>query len=184
MEQFNLVHHALEFAAKAHRGQIRKGTDIPYIVHPMEAALILTQAGVSDSLIAAALLHDTLEDTNTTEQELEAVFGETVVKFVRYMTKNDDLDWFENRQRSIEKLDTSSREEMMLFLADKLANLRSIAVDYSEIGDKLWDRFNKGCEDQKWYYASVAKGLSPLRNVAAYQEYVLLVDRVFPSHPI
>ena len=180
----NLIRNALEFAAKAHRTQVRKGTDIPYIVHPMEAALILTRAGASDSLIAAALLHDTLEDTNTTEQELEDVFGETVVKFVRYMTRNDDLDWFENRQHSIEKLGTSSREEKMLFLADKLANLRSIAADYSEIGNHLWERFNRGCEDQKWYYANIAKRLSPLSDVAAYHEYVLLVNRVFPPHPI
>lgn len=180
----NLIRKALEFAAKAHRTQERKGTDIPYIVHPMEAALILAQAGASDFLIAAALLHDTLEDTNTTEQELEDVFGETMVKFVRYMTKNDDLDWFENRQHSIEKLGTSSREEKMLFLADKLANLRSIAADYSEIGDHLWERFNQGCEDQKWYYANIAKRLSPLSDVAAYHEYVLLVNRVFPPHPI
>jgi (p)ppGpp synthase/HD superfamily hydrolase len=181
--ELNLVHKALEFAAKAHRTLMRKGTDIPYIVHPMEAALILTQAGASDSLIAAALLHDTLEDTKTTEQELEDVFGETVVDFVRYMTKNDDLDWFENRLHSIEKLGTSSREEMMLFLADKLANLRSIAADYAEIGDKLWDRFNKGHEDQKWYYVNIAKRLSPLSDMAAYQEYVLLVDRVFHPGP-
>lgn len=115
---------------------------------------------------------------------MEDVFGETVVKFVRYMTRNDDLDWFENRQHSIERLATSSREEMMLFLADKLANLRSIAADYSEIGDQLWDRFNKGREDQRWYYTSVAKELSPLSDVAGYHEYVLLVDRVFPAHPI
>ena len=182
--ELNLIHKALEFAAKAHRTQMRKGTDIPYIVHPMEAALILTQAGASDSLIAAALLHDTLEDTNTTEQELKDIFGETVVKFVRYMTKNDDLDWFENRQHSIEELGTSSREEMMLFWADKLANLRSIAADYSEIGAKLWNRFNKGYENQKWYYVSIAKGLSPLSDLAAYQEYALLVDRFFSSHPI
>ena len=180
----NLIHEALEFAAKAHRTQVRKGTDIPYIVHPMEAALILTQANASDSLIAAALLHDTLEDTNTTEQELEDIFGETVVNFVRYMTENDDLDWLENRQHSIEMLGASSREEMMLFLADKLANLRSIAADYSEIGDKLWDRFNKGYEDQKWYYTSIAKRLPPLSDVAGYHEYVLLVDKVFPPHPI
>lgn len=180
----NLIHKALEFAAKAHRTQVRKGTGIPYIVHPMEAALILTQANESDSLIAAALLHDTLEDTNTTAQELEDVFGETVVKFVRYMTKNDDLDWFKNQQHAIEKLGTSSREEKMLFLADKLANLRSIAADHSKIGDQLWERFNKGREDQKWYYANIAKRLSPLRDVAAYHEYVLLVDRVFPPHPI
>ena len=180
----NLIRKALEFAAKAHRTQVRIGTDIPYIVHPMEAALILTRAGASDSLIAAALLHDTLEDTNTTEQELEDVFGETVVKLVRYMTRNDDLDWFENRQHSIDKLGTSSREEMLLFLADKVANLRSIAADYAEIGDKIWDRFNKGCEDQKWYYANIAKGLSSLSDVAAYHEYVLLVDRIFHPHPI
>ena len=164
----NLIHKALEFTAVAHGNQLRKGTHIPYIAHPMEAALILTQAGASDFLIAAALLHDALEDTNTTEDELKDAFGETVVNFVRYMTKNDDLSWFENRQHSIEKLGTSSREEMMLFLADKLANLRSIAADYAEIGDKLWNRFNNGCEAQKWYYANISKRLSPLSDVTAY----------------
>lgn len=177
----NLIHKALEFAAVAHSNQLRKGTKIPYITHPMEAALILAQAGASDSLIAAALLHDTLEDTSTTQQELEDVFGETVVNFVRYMTKNDDLNWFENRQHSIGKLGTSSREEMLLFLADKLANLRSIAADYAEIGDKLWNRFNKGCEDQKWYYTGISKALNSLAVLSAYQEYRTLVQKVFGS---
>ena len=181
MEQFNLVHQALEFAAKAHREQLRKGTDIPYIVHPMEAALILSQAGASECLIAAAILHDTLEDTDTKEFELEAAFGSEVTHLVKSMTKDEDLSWEENRQHSIDRLSTATKDEKMLMLADKLANLRSIAADYELLHDELWVRFNRGYADQKWYYTGISKALNSLTDLSAYQEYCMLVQYVFGS---
>ncbi len=182
MEDTNLIHKALKFASKAHSDQVRKGTDIPYIAHPMEAALILSQAGASETLIAAALLHDTLEDTPTTEQDLEYVFGSSVTELVKGMTKDTNLDWQGNRQHSIDRLAVMSMDEMLLLLSDKLANLRSIAVDYAEIGDALWNRFNRGYADQKWYYSSLADGMSALGEAPAYLEYKRLVQQLFADN--
>ncbi|MCZ2257752.1 HD domain-containing protein [Sporosarcina sp. G11-34] len=158
----NLVEKALRFAAVKHEGQYRKGTNIPYITHPVAVAMILKKAKYSDEVVAAGLLHDTLEDTETTEAELIKEFGKCVFQFVQAASETDKrLSWEERKECTIAELPVKTQEELAVIVADKLHNVRSMHSDVKEHGDKIWMRFNRGKREQSWYYMSVLKTLDP-----------------------
>ena len=116
-----MIRKAAEFAAKAHEGAVRKGSRIPYIYHPMEAAVIVAQMTEDEEVIAAAYLHDVLEDTAVTAEQLEEEFGGRVLALVSAETEDKSLSWRERKQAAIEHLKTASREEKILVLGDSLA---------------------------------------------------------------
>lgn len=157
----DLIEKAIIFAAKAHENQTRKGTTIPYITHPYAVGMYLQKAKCSEEVIAAGILHDTLEDTDTTFKDLLDTFGDRVANLVLAASENDkSLPWDVRKQNTIEKLRNASIEEIQVIVADKLHNLKSIRADLNLIGDKVWERFNRGKREQHWYYASIVKTLS------------------------
>ncbi|MEK7439542.1 MAG: HD domain-containing protein [Chloroflexota bacterium] len=156
-----LLNSALIFAARSHNKQNRKGTDIPYIVHPVGVMLILIEFGENDpELLAAALLHDTVEDSDATLNQLREKFGERVAEIVKGCSEPDKDDTWENRKaHTIEHLKTAPRHIQLVSAADKLHNLRSMIKDYEAMGDKVWSRFKRGKDDIAWYYRSVLTSL-------------------------
>lgn len=156
-----LVEAALTFAARAHARQVRKATDIPYIVHPMGVMLALLQSGEDDpELLAAALLHDTVEDTGVTLAELRKKFGARVADIVQGCSEPDKRDTWENRkQHTVAYLKTAPRAIQLVSAADKLANVRSMVADHAAQGDALWSRFKRGRADIAWYYRAVTASL-------------------------
>lgn len=158
----NLVEKAIVFAAAAHKHQTRKGTDIPYITHPFAVGMLLQGAGCSEEVVAAGILHDTLEDTEATYEGLVKEFGGRVADLVVAASENDkSLSWEERKQHTIDGLTDASMEELKVIVADKLHNLRSIGTDLHANGDMIWERFNRGKEKQHWYYASIVQVLAP-----------------------
>ncbi len=157
----DLIEKALIFAAKAHENQNRKGTNIPYITHPYAVGMYLQKAKCSEEVIAAGILHDTLEDTETTLQDLTDTFGTKVASLVVAASETDkNLPWEVRKQHTIEMLHNVSLEEIQVIVADKLHNLKSIHTDLDQFGESVWRRFNRGKREQHWYYASVVKVLS------------------------
>jgi len=149
-----MIFKAIEFATKAHSGQYRKGTKIPYITHPLNVAKTLIQLECTESVVIAGILHDTLEDTRVTLEDLTREFGREIANLVDSDSEPNKSDWtWENRKaHTIKKLKTASRDQLILSLADKLDNIRSMSEDHERIADKLWKRFNRPKEKQKWYY--------------------------------
>lgn len=183
MAETKKIHDAIIFAAKAHEGQRRKGTDIPYITHPFEVAQILMEAGCDETLIIAGLLHDTLEDTEVTAAEIEEQFGPEVLALVDSDSEDKSLSWEDRKKHTIEYLrDRASLEELLLACADKLANMRSIKADYMVLGDKVWDRFHRGKEQQSWYYSSLIDVFDGLSDYEMYWEISNLYTDVFVSY--
>lgn len=181
-----LLDKAIIFAVNAHRGQLRKGTNAPYILHPMEAAAIVGSMTNDDEVIAAAVLHDTVEDTAATLEEIRERFGKRVAELVAAESENKREDkpaastWKIRKEETIEHLKTAPKEVKMLTLGDKLSNIRSICRDYEAQGDALWQRFNqKDKNEHRWYYKSIADCLSDLREYPAYKEYVFLAEKIF-----
>ena len=180
---------AVAFALGKHSGTPRKGTKIPYIVHPMEAAAIVAGITEDQELIAAAVLHDTLEDTETGYEELVREFGERVAELVRAESEDKqagrpaDKTWKARKQETIDELAGEGYEARLLALADKLSNIRAIQRDYEELGDKLWQRFNQKCpREHAWYYGSLAKIFlsdDRLKETQACREYADRVRAVF-----
>ncbi|WP_077612369.1 HD domain-containing protein [Clostridium sp. Marseille-P2415] len=175
-----MVEKAVAFAARSHEGTFRKGTKVPYIVHPLETAVIVALMVTDEELICAALLHDVAEDAGVTEDELRSEFGNRVAGLVMEETEDKTKSWKERKSATLDHLETASRESKILVLADKLSNLRTTARDLLLIGDDLWQRFNeKDKSEHAWYYKGIAKRLSGLEDFPAYQEYIKLCERVF-----
>jgi (p)ppGpp synthase/HD superfamily hydrolase len=158
-----LVDAALIYAARAHRHQVRKGTDVPYIVHPVGVMLLLEHAGETDpELLAAALLHDTLEDAGATVEDLAQRFGQRVAGIVIGCTEPDhsSAPWEVRKQHTVAHLLSAPRDVQLVSAADKLHNLTSMTLEHVEQGDQLWQRFNRGRASIEWYYRSIAASLS------------------------
>lgn len=186
-KDLTLLDSAIIFATKAHSGMTRKGTNIPYIVHPIEAAAIVAAMTDDEEVIAAAVLHDVLEDTEAAEDDLYARFGRRITDLV--MGESEDkrrnfpaeLTWKIRKQETITFLETKAdMDAKILALADKLSNLRSIHRDVCIIGDAVWERFNvKDKNMHAWMYRSIAEALKDLSEHPTWQEYNNLVKEVF-----
>ncbi len=153
------IEHALEIAAEAHQGQYRKGTNTPYISHPYAVGLLLMEAGCTEAVIIAGILHDTVEDTPLTLDFIRDEFGEQVAAIVAGCSENKSLRWRARKTERIEALKTASMEVCLVTCADKLHNLRTIISEYEQIGDTVWERFHGEAADQAWYYRSMMHSL-------------------------
>lgn len=153
------IQKAIIFATQKHEGQKRKGTDIPYIVHPMEVMQILTDMHCEEVVIIAGILHDTLEDTDTTPEEIREAFGENVLAIVQTESEDKSKTWKERKQRTVDELKEASTESKQVCFADKLSNIRSMYRDKLNVGEKIWERFNADKNNIAWYYRSIASTL-------------------------
>ncbi len=179
-----MIREAAEFAAKAHGNTLRKGSGIPYIYHPMEVALEVSLMTSDEDVIAAAYLHDVLEDTSVTPEELGAVFGDRILWLVQEMSEDKSKTWKERKRTAIEHTRTAPREVKLLMLADKMCNMRDTARDYLVMGDDVWQRFNqKNPAMQRWYEEGMLESLSDLSDEPAYQKMYALYKLVFIDPP-
>lgn len=177
------IHNAILLAAQAHQGQFRKGTQIDYLVHPMEVLEILSSMDADTNLLIAGILHDTVEDTDLTLAKIQENFGDDVADLVGRHTENKDLTWEERKQDSVATLRCAEQRYQMLILADALSNLRSMAADYQTEGDQLWQRFHAPREKQCWYYGAMKDAMAPLDRQAncqsKYQELSQIYEELF-----
>lgn len=184
-----LLQKAIEFAAMKHEGFVRKGTTIPYFTHVMEAMEIVSRMSEDEEVRAAAVLHDTLEDTPTTKEELVHFFGERVASLVAAESENKRRDqpeaatWRIRKMETIKHLEQAQTEIRMIALGDKLSNVRAMHRDYQVHNDKLWEKFNNSnSKEQGWYYCSLANAFFEdeiIRKTPAFKEYVNLCTEVF-----
>ncbi len=181
---------ALIFAVEKHSGQIRKMASTPYILHPIEVASIVGTMTDDKNTLSAAVLHDTVEDTDTTIEEIREKFGKRVALLV--MTETEDkrpelppeATWEDRKAETLLILkNTKDIAVKMMWLGDKLSNIRSLARAYEKSGDEIWQYFNqKDPKRQAWYYTSIADSLEELKNYPAYTEYVALVNYIFDKY--
>ena len=182
-----LVSEAIVFAAKAHDGMRRKKSQAPYILHPMEAAVIVGTMTDDQDLIAAAALHDVVEDADISIEEIEQRFGKRVRDLVGSETEDKRVDlppaqtWRIRKEESLAVLkNTDDMGVLMVWLGDKLANMRSIYRDFKEEGHAMWQRFNqKDVSQQAWYYGSIVHLTQRLSHTSAWLEYKTLTELVF-----
>lgn len=182
-----LVSEAVAFAVRAHDGMRRKQSDEPYILHPMEAAVIVGTMTNDQDLIAAAALHDVVEDAGVTLDEIKERFGTRVCELVASETedKREDLPpeatWRIRKEESLAVLaSTKDRDVLVVWLGDKLANMRAIYRSFKVEGTAMWQRFNQtDPEAQAWYYRSIVRLTEPLSDTSAWLEYKTLTELVF-----
>ncbi|PWH15510.1 MAG: phosphohydrolase [Anaerolineae bacterium] len=160
MELTARFEQALMYALQAHREQYRKESEIPYFSHLISCAALVMESGGDEEQVIAALLHDVAEDQggNLRLEEIEALFGERVRRIVEGCSDtlvNPKPPWRERKERYIEHLDTADEDVLLVSLADKVHNLRTIYLDYQRVGDRVWDRFRGGKEGSLWYFRSL-----------------------------
>lgn len=183
----DLFEQAILFAVERHAGAVRKGTETPYITHPMEAAAIVATMTNDREVLAAAVLHDVVEDTPTTIEEVRQRFGDRVASLVAYESENKregrpaSETWLVRKQETIDLLRrTTDRAEKMLVIGDKLSNIRGLCRDYERLGDAVWERFNvKDKALHAWYYRSVVEATKDMSSHHAWQELAALMHTVF-----
>lgn len=146
-----MYEQARKLMIKAHNGQKRKITGEPYFSHPLNVARILRRAGFPEEVVIAGLLHDAVEDTEVTDQDIREMFGDIIADLVASHTENKSLSWEERKAHTIEQVRTGTLEEKALIVADKLDNLSSVRYALSSEGKAVWSYFNRGYDQQKWY---------------------------------
>ncbi|MBR2115165.1 MAG: bifunctional (p)ppGpp synthetase/guanosine-3',5'-bis(diphosphate) 3'-pyrophosphohydrolase [Prevotella sp.] len=182
----DILDRAIVFAVRAHTGTERRGKGFPYIVHPMEAVEIVATMTPDQELLAAAALHDTVEDTDVTVEQIRAEFGERIASLV--VAESDTIEqgvseedsWHARKQAAIDRLASASHDAKIVALGDKLSNMRAIARDYAMQGDALWSLFHtKDPKEHEWHYRGLADALRDLHDTFAYQEFEELINQVF-----
>ncbi len=181
------LNEAICFATQAHAGQLRKLANTPYILHPLEVASIVATMTADENVMIAGLLHDTVEDCGVDPKTIKQKFGARVSALVQSETEDKLSDrppaetWQERKEESLLILRlTKDRDVKILWLSDKLSNMRSFHREYMKNGDAVWQALNqKNPQMQGWYYRTIADYLSELSDTAAYKEYTRLVSEVF-----
>ena len=181
-----LLDRAILFAVKAHAGTERRGKGFPYIVHPMEAMEIVATITPDQELLAAAALHDTVEDTDVTVEQIREEFGERIANLVASESdimiegQTEEESWHARKQAAIDRLAAAPHDAKIVALGDKLSNMRAIARDYAVMGDKLWNIFHvKDIDEHEWHYRGLANSLRELSDTFAFQEFEALINQVF-----
>ncbi|MCE7873996.1 bifunctional (p)ppGpp synthetase/guanosine-3',5'-bis(diphosphate) 3'-pyrophosphohydrolase [bacterium CPR1] len=176
-----MLFEAIEFAAAAHRGQYRKASRVPYIVHPLGVMRILIAGGAEEELAAAGVLHDVVEDTEVTPDQLLARFGGEVSRLVLAVSEPDkSLAWEERKLHTLEFLAHQARpDEVLLALADKLDNVESMLEDLELLGSELWCRFKRGRDQQAWYYRGLLGSFQRRLDSPLVDRYRLALERLF-----
>jgi len=177
---------AIIFAVNAHHNTERRGKGFPYIVHPMEAVEIVATITPDQELLAAAALHDTIEDTDVTVEDIRREFGERIAGLVHAESDqftegvSEEDSWHDRKQAAIDRLAAAPHDAKIVAMGDKLSNMRAIYRDYVMKGDELWKIFHaKDKASHEWHYRGLANSLSELSDTFAYKEFVELIDKVF-----
>lgn len=169
---WKLIDKALKFASIAHMEDKRS--------HPVAVAMMLLEAGYNAEVVVAGLLHDSLEDTPVTVEQIEEPFGKHVRSIVEGCSELDkSLSWEERKRHTIEYLVSAANEIRWVTCADKLHNARSMYDDYQVQGESLWVRFKRGREQQEWYYTSIIESLSQGEPFGLLDELRDEVERLF-----
>lgn len=190
----NKVQKALVKAYEVHKSY-RKGTSVPYFVHILDVAKYLMYETNDEDVICAGILHDTLEDSTYSKEELIDDFGLDVFNLVNFSTEpGNTIDkttaeqkktWRSRKEHSIGKIKDASYEELLVFTADKLSNILSMQEDLiwikseNKSEDELWNRFNATKEDIEWHYKSILAEVEPklegTRLLSVFRESVVEV---------
>lgn len=184
-KSIDIKEQAKLFAIKAHQGQVRKNEpDKPMIMHPISVGMLLEEYGYDNHVIAAGYLHDVIEDTKYTKEDLKKEFGEDITNLVITASEPDkSLSWEERKKHTIKETKTLSLRNKAVICADKINNLEDLYLKFEKSGKRDFSAFNKGEEYQKWYYTSIYNSLieNTNPNLPIFKRLKEVLDRVFTT---
>lgn len=178
MNDVSLTERALCIALAAHAQQVRKTDDSPYIVHPVMVALLLARHGFEEPVIAAALVHDVLEDTNVAEGTLRRELGDEIADLVKTVSEDKTLPWEERKRAYIQHVRVGSEGAKAISVADKIHNLQSLLAGHAQQGSSVWEKFNRGKEEKLWFEREMLRALQENWHHPLVDEYARSVERM------
>ena len=173
-----LIEKALRIAATAHKDQVRKDDQSPYIVHPIMVGRILEQYGFSESVVAAGLVHDVLEDSDISETTLHDELGAEVVAIVTAVSEDTSLEWEDRKAAYVESVAAASEAIKAVSVADKIHNARSLLAGHARDGVAVWTVFNRGKEKKLWFERMLCDRLRESWQHPLLDEYDKLVTQL------
>ena len=172
--------YAILFATKAHDGQRRKTDNVDMIFHPFTVGMLLQKEGADEDTVIAGILHDVVEDTKYTLDDIENIFGKNVRNIVEEVTEDKSLEWKKRKEEAIEKVRNASIQGKMVECADKINNLESLYDLLQEKGAEVWKNFNKPYSEQKWYYTEMYQAVvDNAENNQFFERYKKILNKVF-----
>lgn len=179
----NRFQRALVFAFKTHQEQLRKNSCSPYFSHLLSVCSTVLDAGSDEDVAIAALLHDAAEDQGGIEtiQIIRKKFGNRVAELV--LACSDTLSdpkppWKKRKTEHLEKLSKAGPDVLLITMADKIHNVRSLYRDLSSMGDEIWKNFNGGRSGTLWYYNELDQILAKTSHNQLYKEFHNLVKNI------
>lgn len=151
------IARAVVYAAQCHAGQFRKGTTIPYIVHPCAVALRLQRYGAEEDVIIAGLLHDVVEDAGVALEDLRREFGDRVAELVAKVSEQKrsvegEIPWETRKRDALARLQVAGASAALIKAADVVDNIWTVCTDLERDGEGVWTRFKRGRESQLRLY--------------------------------
>lgn len=186
---YTLVDKAIGFAARAHEGQRRKIGKLPYIAHPVGVAMILQQMGCDETIVAAGLLHDTVEDTHVTLDDIRRDFGDEVADIVAGCTEppKKGAKWGARKHYMIDSLREAPLAVKLVTAADKYHNLVHTLNSKREMGKSIWKKFGGDKEQQAWYFRaaleSVRANVPDQERYPIFDRLAAVIDELFEGIP-
>ena len=171
----DLVERATFVAVVAHKDQVRKSDGSPYIVHPLMVARIVASYNFPNEVVAAALVHDVLEDSNITENELCNLLNEEVVAIVTAVSEDKSLPWKDRKQQYIDAVSMSNEYTKAVSVADKIHNAQSLIAAHRAFGPSVWEKFNQGRDMKVWFERTLCDQLQKNWEHPLLEEYATLV---------
>ncbi|MBQ1194555.1 MAG: HD domain-containing protein [Lachnospiraceae bacterium] len=180
------LYEAYLFAADAHKGQVRKGTQIPYFSHIITTLNYAMELTDNVDVLTAAILHDTVEDTSVTIKDIVDRFGKKVAELVAYETEDKRSSrpasetWELRKQETIMHLQDMPADAKIIVLSDKTANAESLVKEWRVFGDEIWNKFNQHDKwKHYWYYSECAKALKEFSDTIVMKKLWEYLDELF-----
>jgi len=177
IKPITIIEKAVRISVLAHGGKMRKADDLPYIIHPFMVALKLAKYDFPETVIAAALTHDVLEETDFPADQLKVELGDEVFEIVKALTNDDSLSWEEKKKKYIETVRNGPEGAKAVAVADKIHNLESLLIAHTEQGPELWKKFNRGKDKKVWFENKVLKMLKETWQHPLIDEYERLLEQ-------
>jgi len=170
-----LYETSVGLALRAHATQVRKTDGSPYITHPLTVAYIVSKHTSDETIVAAALLHDTLEDTSVGKEELVSLVGQDVVRIIEAVSENTDLPWEVRKAAYVESVLAGGEAVWLVSVADKVHNATCLVRELKAKGDSVWSSFNRGKVEKLWFENLLCSTLKMVWTHPLLLEYEALI---------
>ena len=174
----HIIEKAAQVAAQAHKEQQRKHDGSPYIAHPIMVAMKIMRHGFSDEIVAAALIHDVVEDSDWGIDRVRSEFGDEIAQMVSHLSEDTSLEWELRKEKYTDAIAAAPEGTKAISVADKIHNAENLIETHGKIGSDIWNNFNRGKDKKVWFEKLLLSKLQKNWQHPMLEEYAALVSQM------